>query len=58
MTLVCGHSICKSCFHTHSDPRSKDSLVYCEECKMETKNKQLHEYKVLNILSEKYNLNK
>jgi len=43
LTLVCGHSICRNCFNTHSDPSSKDSLVFCEECKIETKNKLLKE---------------
>ena len=43
LTLICGHSICKKCFSTHSDPNSKDSLVFCEECKIETKNKVLKE---------------
>lgn len=43
LTLVCGHSICRTCFNTHSDPGSKDSLVFCEECKIETKNKLLKE---------------
>jgi hypothetical protein len=42
-TLLCGHSICRKCFTTHSDPSSKDSLVFCEECKIETKNKMLKE---------------
>ena len=32
LTLQCGHSICKGCFEIHSDPKSKDSLVFCEEC--------------------------
>lgn len=32
LTLGCGHSICKQCFETHSDPASKDSLVFCEDC--------------------------
>lgn len=40
-TLICGHSICAECFSKHSDPNSKDSLVFCEECKIETKNKDL-----------------
>ena len=43
LTLLCGHSICRSCFNEHSDPNSKDSLVFCEECKIETKNKALKE---------------
>lgn len=43
LTLTCGHSICRTCFQTHSDPNSKDSLVFCEECKIETKNKVLKE---------------
>lgn len=42
MTLKCGHSICKTCFNKHSDPNSKDSLVFCEECKLETKNKDMN----------------
>lgn len=41
MTLTCGHSICITCFTKHSDPNSKDSLVFCEECKLETKNKNM-----------------
>ena len=43
LTLICGHSICRKCFETHSDPKSKDSLIFCEECKIETKNKVLKE---------------
>jgi len=43
LTLICGHSICRKCFTTHSDPSSQDSLVFCEECKIETKNKVLKE---------------
>ena len=39
ITLICGHSICKCCFEKHSDPKSKESLVYCEDCQQETKNK-------------------
>ena len=39
LMLLCGHSICSKCFRTHSDPNSKDSIVFCEECKIETKNK-------------------
>jgi hypothetical protein len=39
LTLLCGHSICKKCFEFHSDPSSKESLVFCEDCKLETKNK-------------------
>ena len=41
LMLCCGHSICSKCFWTHSDPSSKDSIVFCEECKIETKNKDL-----------------
>lgn len=67
LTLVCGHSICKTvsklfqqnlmfqCFNKHSDPKSKDSLVFCEECKVETKNKQLCDRKFVNMLSSKVN---
>lgn len=47
LTLLCGHSICAKCFKTHSDPKSPDSLVFCEECKIETKNKALRESKVI-----------
>jgi hypothetical protein len=47
LTLLCGHSICNKCFRTHSDPKSADSLVFCEECKIETKNKSLRESKVV-----------
>jgi hypothetical protein len=47
LTLLCGHSICSKCFRTHSDPKSADSLVFCEECKIETKNKSLRESKVV-----------
>ena len=47
LTLLCGHSICAKCFKTHSDPKSPESLVFCEECKIETKNKSLRESKVI-----------
>mmetsp|Transcript_32132 Transcript_32132/g.28478 ORF Transcript_32132/g.28478 Transcript_32132/m.28478 type:complete len:143 (-) Transcript_32132:46-474(-) len=50
LMLICGHSICLKCFKTHSDPNSKDSIVFCEECKVETKNKELMESKVIEIL--------
>ena len=50
LMLVCGHSICKTCFKMHSDPSSKDSLVFCEECKLETKNRDLSETKVIREL--------
>ena len=43
LTLICGHSICRGCFGQHGDTASKDSLVFCEECKIETKNKMLKE---------------
>ena len=39
LMLSCGHSICPSCLTKHSDPKSKDSIVFCEDCKLETKNK-------------------
>ena len=39
--LTCGHSICEECMHKHSDPKSKEAIVFCEECKQETKNRQL-----------------
>ena len=57
LTLSCGHSICKGCFEIHSDPKSKDSLVFCEECQMETKNKHLKELKILHLISQKYKAN-
>ena len=47
LTLLCGHSICSKCFRMHSDPKSADSLVFCEECKIETKNKSLKESKFI-----------
>lgn len=53
-TLICGHSICNKCFNQHSDPNSQDSLVFCEECKVETKNKQLRDSKVMKILTQKF----
>lgn len=58
LTLVCGHSICMKCFKTHSDPKSKDSLVFCEECKIETKNKNLKESKVIMTLCDKFSFTK
>ena len=42
------------CFNTHSDPKSKDSLVFCEECKIETKNKNLKESKVIKTICDKF----
>ena len=54
LTLTCGHSICRKCFETHSDPNSKDSLVFCEECKIETKNKVLKEQKVMVLICDRY----
>ena len=53
-TLLCGHSICRKCFETHSDPKSKDSLVFCEECKIETKNKMLKEQQVMTLICDRY----
>lgn len=58
LTLNCGHSICKACFQEHSDPKSKDSLVFCEDCKLETKNKNLRELKTIKRISENYGNNK
>ena len=58
LTLVCGHSICKKCFGEHGDTRSKDSLVFCEECKIETKNKQLKDSKFVNTLCAKFTLSR
>ena len=54
LMLTCGHSICRACFTTHSDPKSRDSIVFCEECKLETKNKDLHPSQVIKILCTKY----
>ena len=54
LTLNCGHSICNKCFTTHSDPNSKDSLVFCEECKVETKNKMIKDQLVMRIICDKY----
>ena len=53
-TLNCGHSICRTCFTTHSDPNSKDSLVFCEECKIETKNKLIKEMNVMKLICDNY----
>ena len=58
LTLNCGHSICRKCFTTHSDPSSKESLVFCEECKIETKNKMLKEQLVMRIICDKYGLSR
>lgn len=52
LMLICGHSICQNCLKTHSDPNSKDSIVFCEECKIETKNKDLHGSRVIEVLVE------
>jgi len=54
LTLLCGHSICRKCFSTHSDPNSKDSLVLCEECKIETKNKLLKEQPAMVLICDRY----
>lgn len=53
MVLKCGHSICNSCFTQHSDPRSEGSLVLCEECKIETKNKELKPLPVMSLICKK-----
>jgi len=37
-TLICGHAICRTCFNEHSVPTSAESVILCEECKIETKN--------------------
>ena len=58
MTLTCGHSICKGCFEEHSDPKSKDSLVFCEDCKIETKNRNLKEMPTIKNIGERYVANK
>ena len=54
LMLIWGHSIWLKWFKTHSDPNSKDSIVFWEECKVETKNKELMESKVIEILCEKF----
>jgi hypothetical protein len=58
LTLVCGHSICRKCFNTHSDPGSEESLVFCEECKIETKNRNLKESKAIKIICTKFQFTK
>ena len=58
LMLIWGHSICLKCFKTHSDPNSKDSIVFCEECKIETKNKELMESKVIEVLCDKFKSSK
>ena len=58
-TLICGHSICADCFNKHSDPNSKDSLVFCEECKIETKNKDLQkDSKFIKTITQKFTASK
>ena len=42
------------CFNQHSDPNSQDSLVFCEECKIESKNSQLRDSQVMKILTQKF----
>ena len=42
----------------HSDPTSKDSIVFCEECKIETRNKELVESKVVMLICEKFQVAK
>ena len=54
LMLIWGHSIWLKCFKTHSDPNSKDSIVFWEEWKVETKNKELMESKVIEILWDKF----
>ena len=56
ITLTCGHSICKSCFAEHSDPTSKDSLVFCEDCRIETKNRNLKELKTIRNICDNYKI--
>ena len=38
----------------HSDPTSRDSIVFCEECKIETRNKELVESKVVLLIYDKF----
>ena len=54
LVLVCGHSICTKCFGQHGDTASKDSLVFCEECKIETKNKALQKQPVMKLICDSY----
>ena len=54
ITLTCGHSICKSCFEMHSDPTSKDSLVFCEDCQSQTKNRNLRELRTFRQLCKSW----
>lgn len=42
------------CFNRHSDPNSKDSLVFCEECKFETKNKHMRDSKFVQDLCKQF----
>ena len=58
LMLICGHSIWMKWFNAHSDPNSKDSIVFWEECKIETKNKELMESKVIEILCDKFSASK
>ena len=38
----------------HSDPTSRESIVFCEECKIETRNKDLVESRVIMLICEKF----
>ena len=58
LMLICGHSIWMKWFNAHSDPNSKDSIVFWEEWKIETKNKELMESKVIEILCDKFSASK
>ena len=58
LMLIWGHSIWMNWFNQHSDPKSKDSIVFCEECKIETKNKELMESKVIEVFWEKFSTSK
>ena len=51
---MCGHNICKECFGQHSDIKSKDSLVFCEDCQISTKNKALKELKTIRNICSSY----
>ena len=56
LTLKCVHSICADCYNKHGDGgNSKDTIIFCEECKLETKNKELiKENKVIKNLVQRF----
>jgi hypothetical protein len=40
-TLRCCHSICATCYNTHADPTNLNSAVFCQDCSVDTKNRQM-----------------